>query len=79
MNRFLKLVALAACFTLSVLAADDPRLAILEATLNDAMTQTDMNIASFEISQYLNAELTKAEQQIRAHLTDDHALSLIHI
>lgn len=76
MKRIFKLLASAAFLTLSVMATDDPQLAALEEALDEAMTQTAMNIASFEISEFLKAELENAEQEVRTKLYDDQSRAL---
>jgi uncharacterized protein YecT (DUF1311 family) len=76
MKRTLKLLAFATCLNLAVGATEDPRLTALEVALDDAMTQTAMNMASFEVSEYLKAELEKTEGQVRAYLHDDQSRAL---
>ena len=76
MKHLLKLLVSTACFALCVTGAEDSKLASLEVALDEAMTQTAMNMASFEISEYLKEELQSAEQQVRAHLFDDQSRTL---
>jgi uncharacterized protein YecT (DUF1311 family) len=49
---------------------DDPELQRLGAALDAAMTQEDMNIASWNISQYWDAKLGSAEKQVQQKLDD---------
>jgi uncharacterized protein YecT (DUF1311 family) len=46
----------------------DPELAQLEAALAAAMTQTDMNIASVKIAEFLDSKLASVEKQVARKL-----------
>jgi len=49
---------------------DDPELQRLGAALDAAMTQYDMNLASWNISKYWDAKLASAEKQVEQKLDD---------
>ena len=59
----------------SVSPAEDAKLRTLEARHEKAQTQTDMNIASGEIAEYLDKRLTEKEAEIAKNL-DPEGLNL---
>jgi len=51
--------------------APDPELERLTAALDGAMTQTDMNVASGEISKYWDMKLAAIEKRVEKKLADE--------
>jgi uncharacterized protein YecT (DUF1311 family) len=74
MNR-LSVILLSFVFAASVSAGADKELIRLEAALDAARSQTDMNLQSGDIAQYLDRKVTELENRIKKDLDSD-ALAL---
>lgn len=61
-------VVLVALLLVSVSRAEDAKLRELEARLDSAQSQTDMNIASGKIAEYLDKKLIEKEAEIAKDL-----------
>lgn len=74
MKELCLLCCLFAVVTVSA-ATTDPELAKLEAALDNACTQMEMNICSGDIAKYLDEKMRKLENQIEAE-QDEEGLKL---
>ena len=71
---FLFLVCLAGCQQTPLnpgVPTSDSDLAQLKAALDSATTQTDMNLASYRISEFWGAKLASVEQRMSQHLDQE--------